>query len=363
MKLRFVPISNAVQDFIQDTGISAGTDESVLLKWATDAVSMLTFDQQLQHKIKLLQVYNASADLPDDYRILVQAAANVFPRTSCDCERDPNDPCCHGRNSHQKTRVEKVVQWTQDAFEDDCEITIDLNCPKCGSGSCNCSDRVIEVDVDRIWELSHPEYYHNYTRFGQAHRIGEGGGMYSAYHPKFEIMRYTQSPYHRVTQILPGCINTQCPGCTTEFSIDNGVLQVDFTEGEVLLSYLGEHLDADQNKMIPDHPKVHQAVLHYLTYKYFLREYFKGNDKAARRYAVAMDMYNEAIASAISAIDTPDFHEFKSWMEDNWFQRVPKKHLDHNNGNTDIARAMNQRIDGSTGTRPRTHPDGWNNSI
>lgn len=367
MKLRFVNISNAVQDFIQDTGVSAGTDEAVLYKWAEDAVTMLTFDQQLAHRITILQVEDGTAELPSDFQILTQAAANIFPRTDCDCRKNPNDPCCsrEGRAGagHHRTRIERVSQWTMQSFEDDCEITIDLNCPKCGPGSCSCSDRVIEVDVDRIWELSHPEYYNYHNHFGRAYRVGEGQGMVSYYHPKFEIMKYTHSPYHQVHQILPGCINTYCPGCQSTFTMNNGMIHTDFDRGEVLLSYLGKQLDDNGYVMIPDHPDVHAAISHYLTFKYFLQKFYKGSNEAAARFRIAKQLYQEALFSAISALDVPDFQEFKTWMEDNWFQRLAKSKFDQNNGNTDVYETYKQYIDGSTGQGPRNIPGGWRSIV
>ena len=360
MKLKFVSIKNAVLDFIEDSGITTES-EATLLKWAHDITKTLSIDTQLAHRIRVIPIHNGSVQLPEDFRILTQAAARIFPKTDCDCKLRPNDPCCsrQGRAQqpgHGSTRMEKVVEWTLDTFEEDCDITIDVSCPNCKQPgtACSCSDKVMEVNVDRIWELSHPEYY--YQHFSRAFRVGEGNTMYSYYHPDFQILTYSQSNMHRIGNILPGCVNTQCRTCTHKFSIDDSHMYFDFEEGELLLSYLGDHLDEFGDLMIPDHPYVTATVTYYLTYKHFLKEYLSGKDTARARYITAKQEYQESISSATSLLSVPDFHEFKSWVESNWFQRIQKTSLDYNSGNVDVAKGYMKAIDGNTGIDLRGLP-------
>ena len=136
-------------------------------------------------------------------------------------------------------------------------------------------------------------------------------------------------------------------------------MKFDFVEGEVLLSYLGKPLDDYGNLMIPDHPKVHASILYYLTYKHFFKEYLKGNNAARDRYMVSKAEYQESYYDAISLVTTPDFHDFRSWLEQNWFQRVQKKTLDHNGANIDVYEGYKWAIDGATGIDPQPRPAGW----
>lgn len=332
MKVPYVSIKNAVFDWITDNKLSQEeVDEPLLIKWGVDCVRWCSTQEQLKHRIVILQVNNSRARLPDDFVLLAQAASNVRWEEPCICDQEPQPDCCSksipNYNRLPKSRREDIVQWVQGTLEKDCELEINLKCPTCRKSDCDCDSPVVEVDVDRIWEMAHPEiYYGHFTRIG---RFGYGPGQnspYASYYtPKFKLMRYATNDYHRLRNILTDCPNVNCDNCYKEFILDLPYIEVDFGEGEILLSYLGRPLDGDGEIMIPDHPDVIEAIVNHLDYKWYRALWKKTGDRKDREVSTeAMQLREQHIGLAKSELQIPEFHQFKNYLEGSTLlKRIP----------------------------------------
>lgn len=339
MKTRYVSIKNAVLDWITDNDLGhEEIDEPLLIKWAVDCVRWCSTEEQLKHRIAILQVENSRAKLPDDFEMLCQAASNVIEPEPCDCSQHPKPDCCghKSRPKHRrvpKTRREDIVQWVQGTLEKECELEINLVCPTCHKTSCNCETPIVEVNVDRIWEMANPQiYYSHFTRMG---KVGNGPGLnspYASYYtPKFTLMNYSSNDFFNLKHILTDCPNVDCRNCHKEFLLDLPYIEVDFGEGEILLSYLGKPLDGDGEIMIPDHPDIFEAITNHLDYKWYRMQWKKTKDSAARAISQeAMALREQHISYAKSALEVPEFQQFKSWMESSSFlKRIPSWSTDN----------------------------------
>lgn len=376
MKTNYVSLDNVIHEFVEDIGFDLDhgeIPEATLRRWANDCLRWINSEEQLAHRITILQVENTRAKLPEDFKYLAQAAAyDWHEHDPCDCEKDPNQQCCdeayrshstcpdchdhphhHGHDHHPhdihhghhhhgygpyhypydkefpykypKSRREDIIQWTQSAFQEECDLEINLICPTCKTSNCSCSSPVVEVDVDRIWEQAHPEiYYRNYNKIG---RVGYGpgpGSPSSFYNPKFKLMRYALNNYFNVQNIVTHCPNVDCTNCTHEFMLNLPYIEVDFKRGEVLISYLGTQMDDHGDLLVPDHPSVFAALNYHLQYKWFNRLYLRSSDPSAGQKAqAAMQKREQEIGMANSALNMPDFSQFYSWMEQNLIRRVP----------------------------------------
>lgn len=343
MRTPHVSISNAVNDWIQDSGLDHGAvDEVLLKKWATDVLRWISSNQNLKHRVALLQVENYKAKLPDDFKLLAQAAANPDYSAPCDCTATPTPSCC-GNSSQPgpasgppRSRREDLVQWVQGSLEKECELEINLICPACHETKCTCGSPVVEVDVDRIWEQSHPEIY--YRHFDKIGRFGNGPGpwsngdtKYSYYSPKFKLMKWAGNDFFQLTHFLTKCPNVDCKGCSNEFQLDLPYIEVDFEKGELLISYLGIYLDENGEMMIPDHPDVFEAIFWHLEHKYLWREYRKTKEPILRQDSqIAKQEREQAIGMANGALDIPEFAEFKNWLDNQHYKRTPNFHHHEN---------------------------------
>lgn len=332
-KQHHISISNAVIDWVQDNDLQhEEIDHYLFVKWATDVIRMAQVPSQLSLVIGLIEIENSRGELPANYDTTLQAAANVFPRTPCDCARDPEAECCKKGYVHPdrlpKTRRENIVQWVQGTLEKDCELEINLICPTCHKSSCDCGTPAVEVEVDRIWEMAHPEiYYRHHTRIG---RFGYGPQPGSYYSPKFQLMDYATNDFHRLNHILTDCPNVNCKDCIHTFRIDLPYIEVDFEEGEVLISYLAKKTDENGDLMIPDHPDLLEAIGNHLDYKWYNRKWKRRGDQNARVIArEALQDRERNLGLARESLDMPEWVEFRAWMDKNWFQRMPKFHHDN----------------------------------
>lgn len=333
MKLQYVSISNAVQDWIQDNDLEhEEINESLLIRWAVDCVRWCSTPEQLKHKIAILQIENSRARLPDDFELLAQAASNVRWEPPCDCSQSPPPECCGWKsvpkqNRVPKTRREDIVQWVHGTMDKDCHLEINLVCPTCHKTACDCRTPTVEVDVDRIWEMAHPEiYYNHFTKIGRfGYGPGQNGPYDSYYTPKFKLMRYSTNDYFKLKHILTDCPNVNCDNCWREFVLDLPYIEVDFGEGEVLLSYLGKALDEKGEIMIPDHPDVFEAISNHLDYKYYRIQWKKTkNQRFSTMSREAMELRDYHIGIAVSSMEVPEFHQFKNYLESSsWLKRVP----------------------------------------
>lgn len=318
MKTNFVSIYNVVNDWVDDSGLDhAEVNENLLIKWGIDALNMMNLTEQTRHKISLLRVENSRVELPLDFKHLLQASAKV---------KDKN---------FVKTRREQIVQWVHGTYEKDCHLEINLVCDKCHrpTDSCGCGERrelqPVIVDVDRTWEMAHPEiYYKSYTRIG---RFGYGPQPGSMYTPEFELMRAATQDYHKVNLIIGDCPNIDCRDCVRTFRIEPPYLEVDFDSGEVLLTYLGRVLDENQNPMVPDNPDVLEAIQNHIDYKWFGRKWKKENDEFSRvKSQEALQLREINMGLAKSILDTPEYKEFDAWFKTIFYKRLPDLNQDAN---------------------------------
>lgn len=374
MKVPHTSINNTILEFIEDVGLDlmhGEIQEPTLKRWAMDCLGWMNTEEQLSHRIAILQIENTRAKLPDDFKMLAQAAAYPwYEHDECDCEKYPHHDCCgkhhdhysghhhHDNNHHHghgkdfpyaytKSRREDIVQWTKNAFEKDCELEINLICPTCKTSECSCTSPAVEIDVDRIWEMSHPEiYYSNYNKIG---RVGYGGGPANSFYcPKFKLMRYASNDYFNANNILTHCPNVHCKNCLHEFMLDLPYIEVDFKRGEVLLSYLGKQMDENGDLMIPDHPSVFAAINWHLQHKWFHRMYLRNSDQhALNKSQIAINQRDTEIAIARAALQMPDFSQFYSWMEQSLYRRIPDRnhHMNSNKITVDPAVRYNNLLE------------------
>jgi hypothetical protein len=138
-------------------------------------------------------------------------------------------------------------------------------------------------------------------------------------------MRYATNDYHKLTQLISECPNVDCDNCHREFILDLPYIEVDFGEGEILLSYLGRAMDEDGEIMIPDHPDIFEAVVNHLDYKWYRAQWKSTGDPKDRAVSQeAMALREDHIGKAKSELEIMEFHQIKNYLESsNFMKRIP----------------------------------------
>lgn len=341
----YVNISNAIQDWIEDSGVIdyQELNETLLVKWATDAVNMVSFPEAKLHKIAILPVENYKARIPDDFTLLQAASGWDWTKEKTKCER---------------TRELQITQWLQNAGKD-CHLEINLVCDRCGEAPCGCGSPVVEVDINRIREQTLPHiYYNNYM---YRNLVGYGSSIAkNKISEKFQLMKYATNDYFQVEKFLGDCPNVYCKDCPLVFRVEMPWINVNFERGEILFSYLARPTDENGDIMIPDHVDMHQAIGYHIDYKYFKREAKRNRynpKKSGVDFSLAQEaksMREDALGKFRTAVTIPDIHDFKSWLEQSWLSRIPNaKRKDNLNAEPEMqyeryGKAIDVRLDHKT---------------
>jgi hypothetical protein len=294
----YISIDPIIEDWIEDNKLSQDQVSKTRLKrWAVDvAKDFLTVDAS-KHKIALLQVVNTKAELPADFHTIISVAFRLF---------DDKKDC---------TTIQRVSQYTQSQYGQDCDLEIRVKCNKCKSSNCTCNSGVVEVDVNRIWEMENPWYY-NTSRFG---RPIDSTELYDRKKENgFRLMAYTTNPYHNVQFHVPSCVNLNCQNCEYHYSLDLPFIETDIItkneSAELLISYLGKRTDENGDPLIPDITPAIEAIDHQLSYKWYRGEFVSsGSPNAQRIYTESMQLRDFSIGRAKMMLAIPDVDELRAF--------------------------------------------------
>lgn len=307
MKTNFISVKSSVYEFIRFIGHEGELDKNDLLAWANDAVSRIVTDEQLNHKVTLIDVKNYRAQLPADFKYVIQAAYK---------EKD-----------NKKCTRESVSQWTQKILGTECDLEINLKCPKCTTTECSCGSPIVEVNADRLWKSSNPQYQAAYQKhfYSYGGNTMRGGGKHyqSQYHPQFKLMKHTNSSFFNVPYHISECININLD-CEVEYNINMPNMIVNFKEGQVLLSYLGRNVDAEGYLMIPNEPVVIRAISYAMAERWSYRQFMRtGEQKDRIAFQINAELTEKWTARALSELQTPDYDEFSSFVKSFWHKVIP----------------------------------------
>ena len=95
-----------------------------------------------------------------------------------------------------------------------------------------------------------------------------------------------------------------------EFNIDNNYIYTNFSKGSVILQYLAFPFDEGGYPMIPDIPKIEEAIEVYIMFKMF--EYFYINDitnNALQKMQYFQQKYQMAHKSALNYVKMPTYQD------------------------------------------------------
>lgn len=300
MKINLVPIHTVINDYLDLTDYKGRLEKNVLLKWANDIAEKLQFEDSLIHKVALLPIDNYQVRVPDDLRKITLVAF-----------RAPDE---------RKVRRYEIVEWTQKVLDGSgCEFKITLECPQCKQIDCSCSSPEVVIDVDRMWELNHPE-----TKYGyMSHFVRTGGWVndghpVSTYHPEFVILRAAQHNFFNADHYVKGCLNLNkklLAEMPFEFLYEPPYIRVNSESGHVLLSYFAHRTDGGY-LMVPNTPYAFEAMTWYIEERMLYRDFRRTGDTSHLKASqLAMQQKEIAMGRARELLGTPDFHSWWSFME------------------------------------------------
>lgn len=299
MKTDSVTIGAIYDDWKQDSGFEKDINPELIKKWANDVATKVITDEQLVHKIALLNVRTYRAELPEDYKFVMQAAYN--PKFD------------------KKVTREQLVEWTTKA-SNGYDVTIRKECEETGT---DCNAPIVEVDVNRIWASANPQTQTAYMKHffdygGNAIRDGRG----CLFSPVFKLMRPSQSTMFNLPMHLDGC--STGTDNDVEYKIEPPNIITNFKDGQVLLSYMGAKMDDEGWYYVPNIPEVFDAANFAIEEKLARRAYVRQPNQGNRALWTDMLTQKERIlARAKSKLQIPDADEWMVLMRNHFNKLKP----------------------------------------
>lgn len=288
--MNFISAKAGVREYVRMSGHKGDLDKSDILAWTNDAVSRIVTDEQLIHKLVLLEVKDYKADLPIDFATLIQASYLISTENISD------------------------LKWEVSEFTDrqlGCNINIEVKCPKCKKHKCSCDSPEIYVDVDRLWRSAHPEYQVAYmNHFHNFGRVGET----STYSDKFKLMKPATGSYFNSEYHLKGCVNFNVD-TEVEYRIQHPNIIVNFKEGKILLAYLAKRIDEEGYLLVPDEPVAIEAISWYIQEKMLYRRFLEDFSQNTRlAWQQAFELREKFIARANSQLQMPSADVWRTFI-------------------------------------------------
>jgi hypothetical protein len=304
MDLEYISIKTVLEDYIDYSGEQLQIPESIVLKTANDTLQKILTGENLDLRIAKLEIKDYQAILPKGFKSVVQ--------------------CLYRDFTPHRLRREEVVEWSQNLYNGDgCKLKINLECPNCHQDSCDCNSDVVVVNVDRMWQDSHPEYYaskrylHNYGKVGDPRH----NACYD-----FKIMRRRQNNFGMIKYHIPNCINLHFDDPNhAEYEISLPKIVTSIKEGEILLSYLSTVLDDEGYFMIPNHSRIMEALFYAIEERMLWKDLRKtGDPKFRELFLIAEKKKNDSIALARAAIQVPSYDQWMEFARNHWTKYIPE---------------------------------------
>lgn len=314
-KYNYLPVSSIVEDWLDFSGEDQHQlDETIIKKWANDAVERITTGEQLIHRIDLLRVRDYKTTLPEGFRYLHQAAYKL----------PDNTPFSKLKGN--------IVKGTRALLGNSANVsTAPNNCKTCGQDWCTCSSNVLSIEIENIYDQASYDLYEKYMNHFQKRGsiIQENTSRHACtYNPQFILMSKSSSDFSNIPFHLNNCPNINLDH-EVEYNITNSrdgnlLLTCNIRNCDVLVSYLGTQVDEQGYRMIPNVEVVFKAINLYIEERLAYRQYRKSRaQKDAMFYERLVPMTERAISRAKSQIAMPDPDEWKQWVRNNWLKLIP----------------------------------------
>lgn len=314
--MQYIPVDSIINEYLAHAGNTTPLDKARLKKYADFLVSKMPYTDKFVHKIKLLEVNSYQIDKPAGFDKLVQLAF-------CDT------------TSYTVTRTE-IVEWIQKSYDGSgCEVVVSLKCDKCQKVECSCTSPEVVVDVDRIWELNHPEYKYGHLAWYYRHGgLGNDNLPISPFNPKFYLIGPSGDPFMNADMHIKGCLNLNraCQNSPVKYKIDENVIRFTAKTGYVIVSYLSIPVDAEGWRLIPDIPELIEAITWYIDERLSYIEYKASRDETYYRdYNNAMQKKEYFMGMARDRLVSQEFDEFQRDLGTFYGKYLPSQDI---NGNT-----------------------------
>lgn len=135
-------------------------------------------------------------------------------------------------------------------------------------------------------------------------------------------MRISPNPFMKsllCTETIP-----MCDTCEHEYTVNtNMTLTTTLKNGYAAVSYLRYPTDDEGYLMIPDNESLKLSIFYFVLYMYHIKQDLRGDDKAAKKMMMYLDLYAVQKAKAAAELAEPDIAMLEN-IKDRMLRLVPK---------------------------------------
>ena len=296
-------INSIVNDYLNLTGNKKSLNKADIKYTANQVLKKLVDVDQYVPKIILVDIENYKISKPEEFGKIVQIS--------------------YRGNTGKSVEMYEIVEGiVKDFPKSGCDIKLTKECLDCETEDCeDCNSQKMVVDVDRLWDLSHPEFRYRHMKwFHNYGGLANGPRNFSHYHNEFQLIKCTNDPLFSIGTHIKGCDNLVNPlnNCEVEYRVDNDVIRFNVNSGQILLSYLARPVDEQGYLLVPNIPDVYDAIKWTIEENMTYQEWRAGDRNAQSLYSNAMQRKLEAMGRARERLRTRSFTEM--WKDlGNWY--------------------------------------------
>ena len=151
--------------------------------------------------------------------------------------------------------------------------------------------------------------------------------LYNAGFNRWTPLRLSPSPF--ALSIHCGYRLPECPTCEHEYTVDEQLIcTTSLKEGKVLISYMAYPENEDGDALMPDHPDLRDAIMHYCLHRHYMSKSLKaaGTDQSAdRQRDYHLAMYQTLSAKSAGDMNLPSLNELDNYKRQH-NRLVPRAH-------------------------------------
>lgn len=302
-------IDSIVNDYLNLTKYKGVLNRSDMKYTANRVLKKLLDTSQYTQKIGLFDIKDYKINKPDEIYKIVQLS--------------------YKDTSKKKIKTYEIEEYVLRNYpKTGCDIKITKDCDDCidYEQDCNCDSQKMVINIDRLWDLSHPEFRYNHMSWLTGHGgLANGPVIRSQYHNQFKVIGCTSDPLFALESHVKGCLNINPKAIKNEvqYRVENEVIRFNVKEGQVLLSYLGRPVDEFGYLLVPDLPSVYDAITWTIEENMQYQKISEGDNKAQLAFTIASQKRLEAMGRARAELRTTSYNELWKELGKYWGKKLP----------------------------------------
>lgn len=305
-----ISIRTFIQEYLDRTDIQAeDINESRLLSFVARESERFISEKTTRHVVGLKKLKNNNISIPKGTHKLIEIAY---------CAKDLI------KENDRGNYYDEIKSFTEKTYGD-CEIKVEVSCPKCMKKECACDTEFFELKVGQEWAQANLErMYWDIPYYNGVHGITKGGYMQSPYHPSFFVVNPSGHKFFGADYYLGATASIQnklLGNFPLEYKVERNNIRLNVESGTVLISFLQQYTDEEGFPLIVNDVEVFEALFWSVEAKMLYRDMRK-NPNLYNASMSAKQLGEKHMARALEKVNAITYKEWKM-LARKYFKKYP----------------------------------------